>query len=364
MTDRIQAALQRIGSLFGARAPIVAAARDDAALGAFVETAFRRVLRRAPTEAELAHYIEVTAVRGAGGVLDLLFDSGEYLHRNQVDDRSEFYAGHFYSPVVNPEELRASGYRVDRRAEERTVTGVDLRPEAQAAFWARSLPLIADPPFPLRETEGARYYAGNDLYSWGDSSMLLAMMAEARPQRIVEVGSGFSSACMLDIADRLELSTRFTFIEPYPERLYGLLGEKDRARCTVVEAFVQTADLALFDALEANDILFIDSTHVSKAGSDVNFELFEVLPRLKPGVIVHVHDTFWPFEYPDAWIFESRRSWNELYILRAFLMHNRTFEVVFFNDYFRARHPALAAKAAKFCENPGGGLWLRKTAAA
>jgi hypothetical protein len=107
-------------------------------------------------------------------------------------------------------------------------------------------------------------------------------------------------------------------------------------------------------------VLFIDSTHVSKAGSDVNHELFEILPRLKPGVLVHFHDVFWPFEYPEAWTFESRRSWNEIYLLRAFLSGNREYEIVFFNDYFRARHGDAAAAVPKFAQNPGGGLWLRK----
>jgi len=326
----------------------------------FVEAAFRLVLRRAPTGHELEHWSEVTAHAGPAQVLTLLFEGDEYVHRNGVDDRSEFYAGHFYSPVVDPEALRASGFAVDHHAPETAVQGIDFRPDAMRAFWRRNIGLIASAPFSETPDPQARYYAGNDVYSWGDACVLLAMIHETRPARIVEIGSGFSSACMLDTVDRLGLETRFTFVEPYPERLRRLLRESDEGRCAVLETGVQQADLAIFDALEANDILFIDSTHVSKAGSDVNHELFEVLPRLKSGVVVHFHDIFYPFEYPEAWIFESRRSWNEAYILRAYLTNNPAFEMLFFNHYFALKHPCEAAQAPKFVENPGGGLWLRK----
>lgn len=326
----------------------------------FVETAFGQVLRRPPSAEELAHYVAVTDHRGHAAVLELLFDSNEYRHRNEVDDRSEFYAGHYYSPVVDPEALKASGFRVDPFADEAAVAGIDFRTAEMEAFWRRNLEVMAATPFPEQPAPDTRYYTDNVLYAAGDAAILTAMMHEAKPKRIVEVGSGFSSACMLDLADRLELPTRFTFIEPYAERLRSLLRAGDPERCAIVESFVQQTDLALFDALEAGDILFIDSTHVSKAGSDVNHELFTVLPRLQRGVIVHFHDIFHPFEYPETWTFEYRRSWNEAYLLRAFLTGNRAWEMLFFNDYFRARRPGLAAQVPKFAENPGGGLWLRK----
>jgi hypothetical protein len=109
--------------------------------------------------------------------------------------------------------------------------------------------------------------------------------------------------------------------------------------------------------------LFIDSSHVAKTASDVNFEIFELLPRLKPSVIVHFHDIFYPFEYPHGWIFDIRRSWNEIYFLRAFLMYNSAFEILFFNDYFACKFPHLTEHGpSHFRQNPGGGLWLRKLA--
>ncbi len=124
---------------------------------------------------------------------------------------------------------------------------------------------------------------------------------------------------------------------------------------------MQAVPLSYFDDLQRNDILFIDSTHVVKTGSDVVFELFEILPRLHSGVVVHFHDVFYPFEYPREWVIDRNYSWNELYALRAFLMGNRDWEILFFNDYMaRTERPRLRQQAPEMLANPGGGLWLRR----
>ncbi len=174
------------------------------------------------------------------------------------------------------------------------------------------------------------------------------------------MGSGFSSAVMLDTLDAMMKETGHrascTFIEPYPDRLRALLKAEDHARVTIVEKGVQEVDPSVFAALQRNDILFLDTTHICRTGSDVVHEVFEILPYLAPGVIVHFHDFFYNFEYPDQWIFDQNRSWNEIYFVRAFLMHNDQYEILFFNDQFAvengdfvsARHPALARR-------PGGG---------
>ena len=98
-----------------------------------------------------------------------------------------------------------------------------------------------------------------------------------------------------------------------------------------------------------------------KTCSDVVFELFEILPRLKPGVVVHFHDAFYPFEYPREWVINRNYSWNELYALRAFLMGNRDWEIMLFNDYFvRAERALVERTAPEVLQNAGGGLWLRR----
>jgi predicted O-methyltransferase YrrM len=229
-------------------------------------------------------------------------------------------------------------------------------------FWEQITTIVASTDFPQHGEERCRYYWDNQVFPIGDAAILRVMIAYAKPKRIIEIGSGFSSGCMLDTLDEMEMKeTRLTFIEPYPDRMMKLLRSGDYDRITLIEAPVQSVDLSAFDQLDQNDILFIDSSHVMKACSDVNFELFEILPRLKPGVIIHFHDIHYPFELAEKWMFESRYSWNEVYGLRAFLMYNKNFKILFFNDLFAIENwDLIASTCAKILGNPGASLWLAK----
>jgi hypothetical protein len=123
---------------------------------------------------------------------------------------------------------------------------------------------------------------------------------------------------------------------------------------------VQEVGLEKFKALRENDILFIDSSHVSKINSDVNYIFFTILPQLHPGVYIHFHDIFYPFEYPKEWIYEGR-AWNEIYLLRAFLQHNAVFKIVFFNTFLEYFHAKRFQEDMPLClKNPGGSVWLKK----
>ncbi len=151
-----------------------------------------------------------------------------------------------------------------------------------------------------------------------------------------------------------------SFVEPYPELLRSLLRDGDDSRITIVPRALQTVEVEEFERLEANDLLFIDSTHVAKIGSDVNYLFFEVLPRLAPGVYVHLHDIFYPFEYPREWVLEGR-AWSEAYLLRAFLTLNRSYEIVLFNTFLEHFHRELFEDHMPLClRNPGGSIWLRR----
>ena len=231
--------------------------------------------------------------------------------------------GHYYSPIVDPlalgRHLQKAKFVANRPD---CVTGVTIDREALVKNWLELVPLIRLSIFSENPTKDLHYGYINPSYSWGDGSILHAMLRRHEPKRFIEVGSGHSSACAFDTIDRC-LSNRchMTCIEPYPELLKSLLGNFSND-ITILEDNVQEVPLAIFEELRPNDMLFIHSTHVLKTGSDVCFELFEILPRLHRGVFVHFHDAFWPFEYPSDWIMTDNRSWNELYALRAFLMHN------------------------------------------
>jgi predicted O-methyltransferase YrrM len=172
---------------------------------------------------------------------------------------------------------------------------------------------------------------GGPLFRGQANAVALRMMIERyRPRRIIEVGSGFTTACILDTLDELGMNNvKVICIEPNPMRLRSLLRESDHGRVTIIEDFVQNVSVNFFEQLEMNDMLLIDGTHVLKTGSDVHFELFYVLPSLKRGVIIHFHDIYFPFEYPEKFIFELNYFWNEAYALRSFLMYNSDFAVLY-----------------------------------
>ncbi|MEM7728609.1 MAG: class I SAM-dependent methyltransferase [Pseudomonadota bacterium] len=268
--------------------------------------------------------------------------------------------GHFYSPVVDTRSLDES---VLRSPHDPSVKGIKVDAEAMQDFWRRLLPHMRDADLPRQKTKGRRYYIENPAYREGDAYVYQAILRETQPKRIIEIGSGFSSALLLDTVDtHFPDRPHMTFIDPYPKLLKSMMRRADRNSATIIGQPVQDVDLDIFRTLEAGDILFIDSTHVLKTHSDVYWELAEILPILKRGVLIHFHDMFWPFEYPREWIFQDRRSWNELYAIQFFLMYQDVFEIVFFNQYFAYQHTTqVREEFGAFLDNPGGGLWLRKT---
>jgi hypothetical protein len=217
--------------------------------------------------------------------------------------------------------------------------------------------------FPDSPSNSNFYYSNNDQYGDGDAFVFSGIVQYLRPSRVIEIGSGFSTAVLMDTLLSLDLPAAITAIDPYPQRLEQLFLDKKSllkpsVQVKIIPQRVQEVDVQIYGTLEAGDILFIDSSHVSKTGSDVNFELFEIFPLLKPGVWVHIHDMFWPFEYPVEWI-EQGRSWNENYLIRAYLTGNSRLRVRFFQQYLYHEHyPSWGSVIAKGINNPGGGLWL------
>src|SRR4051794_39261180 len=267
--------------------------------------------------------------------------------------------GHFYSPIPSLDEVRA------REAElfgppPPSLPGIDLREHEQIALIKQLARFYDELPFPRTQSAETRYWFENWAYSYADAIFLYSMLRHFKPRRVIEVGSGFSSAAMLDTAERWLPGTSFTFIDPDTSTLDALLRPGDRDRVSIIRARLQDVPLTTFDALAANDILFIDSTHVSKTGSDVNRIVFDILPRLAPGIHVHFHDVFYPFEYPKEWVYEGR-AWNEDYILRAFLEFNDAFDVVLFGTWLARFHRELLTELMPLTlENPGGSLWLMR----
>jgi predicted O-methyltransferase YrrM len=268
--------------------------------------------------------------------------------------------GNYYSPIPSNSEVRRR--QAALFTPRRELPGIDFRERAQlelvsqfAAFY-EEFPFTDDPAPPLR------YHLNNEFFGYGDGVILYSMLRHLRPPKVIEVGSGYSSALMLDVSERfLSGETRFTFIDPHPKRLDSLLNNADRQAHRIIRQQVQDVDEEFFGQLASGDLLFIDSSHVSKVGSDVNFLLLEVLPRLAKGVVVHVHDIFQNFEYPEEWI-RKGRAWNEAYLLRALLTSSSDFDILIFNSFLNAFHGREVAELLPLWErDPGGSIWLVRT---
>jgi hypothetical protein len=275
--------------------------------------------------------------------------------------------GHFYSPIPDPSEIEQQRIKLFG-ATPKILPGIDLRVEEQLALLDRITAFSRK--FPYGESteigypnQDFRYTLDNQFFIEPDAFTLYGIICCFQPKRIIEIGSGYSSALILDTVDHfLDYSPELVFVEPHPDRLKSLLQTKDPGYSRILEVKVQSLPSEGFSHLSASDILFVDSSHVGKCGSDVLHLIFNVLPLLSPGVLVHIHDIFWPFEYPESWYREGR-CWNEAYFIRAMLTFNSAFEILFWSSFLQSYSPADLRKTSHYRQSAGGSLWLRRTGA-
>jgi hypothetical protein len=183
------------------------------------------------------------------------------------------------------------------------------------------------------------FYTENNSFSFGCAASLHTVIRNYHPARIIEVGSGHSSkvisaALARNMAEGV--SAEYTVIDPYPPEFVCALPHVS----SVIAKKVEVTDIRRFEELRQNDILFIDSGHAVRIGSDVNFLYLDVLPRLAPGVIVHIHDIGLPYEYPKVYYTNPafRVFWTEAYLLQAFLCLNPHFEIMLAMHYLTTNH--------------------------
>lgn len=268
--------------------------------------------------------------------------------------------GHYYSPIVSVEDIKQREKEIWKTNRGESIIGIELNVKEQLEL-VNNLSIFYDEmPFSAFKNDNLRYYFENDFYSYTDGIILYSMIRYFKPERIIEIGSGFSSAILMD-TNELFFNKRIDllFIEPYPERLLSLMKEKDKMEYKISQTNVQLIPLDVFRSLEENDILFIDSSHVVKTGSDVNYILFEILPVLKKGVLIHFHDIFHPFEYPISWVLNGF-NWNEDYFLKSFLMYNNEFKIKLFSNHLHKYHPHSFEKMPLTYKNFGGNLWIQR----
>ena len=246
---------------------------------------------------------------------------------------------HYYEPI--PDFRAITVEQIERRRE---FPGIDFR-------WDDQLALLKELTAYRDELSSLEFNFDNAYFSGFDAAVYYALIRHLKPRRIIEIGGGYST----QLAARALTSNgsgKLTCIEPYPERLNGA-----GPNVELIQRRVEELDVAFFSCLEANDILFIDSSHAVKFGSDVCYEFLELLPRLAPGVWIHVHDIFFPHDYPAEWLIERRMALNEQYLLEAFLSFNEKFRVALANYWLCLDH---GDEVAQLWPNGGSSFWMKR----
>jgi predicted O-methyltransferase YrrM len=280
-----------------------------------------------------------------------------YFYRTNSNHRP----GHYYSPVVDLSDLEKRQKNIWET--ERNLNGIDFNDNGQKNFFESLIEYSKEIPFTENKSANHRYYFDNKTYVYADGLVLFMMLNKLKPRKLIEVGSGFSSALILDTKDEfLKYPIELTFIDPNPQdRLTALLKEEDYKTTTIIKDIVQNTSIETFRELKENDILLIDNSHVSKTGSDVNYLMTDILPNLNKGVVVHIHDIFYPFEYPKEWLLNTRLNWNEIYSVHNFLLFNSAFKILFFSDYVQIKYnDDLKEKVPLFFKSRPGSLWIQK----
>lgn len=266
---------------------------------------------------------------------------------------------HYYEPIYNFKKYLRHSLR-----DERSLPGINLNEAGQLDWIARFDYATELARIPLYPSADKSFYYKNQNFGEGDAECLYSLIRLKKPKRIIEIGSGFSTmmareAIEQNLRENPAYSCRHICIEPYEMKWLDAVDGIE-----VIRQKVEEVDTSLFRQLEADDILFIDSSHVIRPQSDVLTIYLEILPILNPGVLIHIHDIFTPYDYPDHWLIDEVKFWNEQYLLEAFLSCNSQFEIILALNFLSHRHhDRLSEKFPMLREqDEPGSFWIRKLA--
>ncbi len=270
---------------------------------------------------------------------------------------------HFYSPVPDTRILRQTFKRWYTPS---SLGGVKIDVPMQEAF-LQSLTPYKQECASLPDYNGVTQRGLGEGYNIVDAHTLYLMLRHFKPRTMIEVGSGVSTFFALEALAKNNVengaNTGITCIEPFPRRGLEKLASEGKVRLTV--EFVQNVDIETFQQLGENDVLFIDSSHVLKTDSDVQYLYLEILPRLNKGVVIHIHDIFFPYPTPEpeTWIFRQHQFWNESPLVQAFLAFNPAFEILLCGSYMHHNAPKPLQSVVSVYDpekNFTGSLWIKK----
>lgn len=272
---------------------------------------------------------------------------------------------HFYSPVPDINALEKRKIWALKGA----LPGINFRTKNQLILlkklgekYGQECQWPFDPP-----TNTAKFFLDNNGFSYGCAAVLYSMIRSHKPKRLIEIGSGHSSKVIsqaIQANAKEGQKARYTIIDPYP-------GDYVKGKAIkyhkLIKQEVETTDPKIFAELGSNDILFIDSSHIVKIGNDVNYLYLNILPRLRPGVIVHIHDISLPYEYAKIYTMseENRQLWTEQYLLQALLVNNQDLEILLGLHFIMKDHLKDFQKAFPYYDptlhkSTSGSFWIRR----
>lgn len=270
---------------------------------------------------------------------------------------------HFYSPIPDIDDLRQR----DVWSKVSNLAGIDFRRDEQVKLLQEIGARFGEECHWPQESDGhsETFFLNNPSFCFGCAAAVHGMIRHFKPHRVIEVGSGMSTrvicAALQRNAEESGQMGNYHVVDPYPSP-----ATKDLLRGKLVEQRVEMLELDFFRQLAENDILFIDSSHAVKIGSDVNFLFLEILPMLAPGVIVHVHDIALPYEYARVYATNPafRQFWSEQYLLQAFLSCNDHFEVLLAMNYLMVDHKDIFMAAFPHYDPQqravSGSFWMKR----
>ena len=266
--------------------------------------------------------------------------------RPELSDRWGYHIRpiHYYEPLPDFRAITA-----DQIKRKRAFPAIDFRLDAQRAL-LNELSAYRDELITLD------FDFNNGFFSGFDAAVYYSLIRYLQPRRIIEIGGGYSTRIASKALATNQKGT-LTCIEPYPEERLS----SANLNIELITKRVEEIDIDFFSCLEANDILFIDSSHTVKFGSDVCYEFLEIMPRLARGVWVHVHDIFFPHDYPAEWLMSRRMALNEQYLLEAFLAFNTSFAVRLANYWLCLEHPDDTSRLwSNALSNSASSFWMKR----
>lgn len=268
----------------------------------------------------------------------------------------------FYEPV--PDIRTLEDYLWQKQSE---LIGIDINEQQQLHFLSQFSEQFKEEYQNLPKDKPSisyQYYVNNGVFESVDGEILYCMIRYFKPKKIIEIGSGYSTylSAQTILKNKQETGNECDLIaiEPYPN---NTLKAGFPGLSKLISSQIQNVSLSEFNKLKKDDFLFIDSSHVLKIGSDVQYEYLEILPRLNKGVIVHIHDIFLPADYRKEWILKDYRFWTEQYLLQAFLTFNDSYEILWGGSYMHLKHPdKLEVAFNTYDKNKSwpGSFWIKK----